>query len=90
MNPVQGYQMLNFLQWLAKTHPEIRNLDKLPLQELLDLVNEHENERLIKHENISAWQSSFYVLFHGKKDDEYEQVRRELKKFENKSQWPFG
>ncbi|MGB8347031.1 MAG: hypothetical protein WCD86_19235 [Ktedonobacteraceae bacterium] len=45
MNPVQNFATINFLQWLASSHPEVQALDHLPVKDLLGLVGEFDNNK---------------------------------------------
>lgn len=86
MNPVKGYTMINFLHWLANRHPEIRNLQKYPIEELLDLVDEFEGGKLQGNWELRAkWQNGFHFLFKDTFDWEgYGEARIELQRIEHR------
>lgn len=42
LRPVSGYDMINFLEWLRRTHPEITRLEGLSPQRFSLLVSEYE------------------------------------------------
>ena len=64
MNPVKGYTMFNFLEWLVLHHPEIQKLKNLSESKLIDLVNEFESGKLKDNDTLRRmWVSGFDYLF---------------------------
>ena len=47
MNPVPSCATINFLQWLASSHPEVQKLNQLPEKDVLELVVEFNDSKLI-------------------------------------------
>jgi hypothetical protein len=85
MNPVKGYTMINFLQWVAINHPEIKRLRDLAENELINLVDEFEGGNLKANEKlINKWLHGFkYFLFNGNSEWEgYDKARASLLSFE--------
>lgn len=46
MRPMIGHNMLNFFNWLANQHPEVKELSNLPQHNLLQLVDEFEDRQV--------------------------------------------
>jgi hypothetical protein len=86
MNPVRGYEMINFLHWVQGNHPEIASLRDLPKDELMSLVNQYEGGRMRGgSDRERQWLSSFNELFRGSSGWEgYASARRELRHLEHK------
>lgn len=86
MNPVRGYAMINFLHWVQRYHPEIRQLRGLPEGELMRLVNEYEGGKLSGNDVLEMkWRAGFHELFEGRSDWEgYASARNELNDLEHK------
>ena len=64
MNPVTGYRMINFLNWLVVHHPEVRGLKALPERQLLRLVDEFERGRLHRDDTSQRqWTEGFRFLY---------------------------
>lgn len=84
MNPVKGYTMLNFLNWLTQNHPEIRSLRTLSEDILFDLINEFEGGKLMGNQTLRyKWSEGFRYLFRSNGDWQgYDAARRELTEFE--------
>lgn len=60
MLPVKEHTMINFIEWVDKTHPEIRSLRNLGKKLLLSLVNEFEGGKLNGNEELKTkWIASF-------------------------------
>jgi len=87
MNPIRGYTMLNFLDWLEKHHPHITSLRNLPKSELLKLAGEFEGEKLINNESLTRkWLAGFKALFKRSDDwEEYALARKKLNSIETRS-----
>ncbi|MFD5145875.1 hypothetical protein [Streptomyces sp. NPDC058401] len=63
MNPVQGFTMLRFLDWLSRHHPEIRSIEDESIDHLLALVDEFEGGALRGNRELSRkWREGFRVL----------------------------
>ena len=85
MNPIRGYTMLNFLDWLEKHHPHITSLRNLTKNELLKLVGEFENGKLSNNESLTRkWLAGFDFLFRGGWE-EYDLAIEKLKLIETRS-----
>jgi len=87
MNPIRGYTMLNFLDWLEKHHFPITSLRNLTENELLKLVGEFEGEKLINNESLTRkWLAGFKTLFKKSGDWEgYGLARKKLNLIETRS-----
>jgi hypothetical protein len=63
MNPVRGYTMLSFLNWLIRTHSEIENIEDVPTSHLLILANEFEGGKLRGNDVLTRkWDAGFHFL----------------------------
>mgnify|MGYP007002411118 CR=1 FL=1 len=82
VKPVNVFLMIDFLRWLGYIHPEIRQLETLPMALLLRLVNEYIMMSHRKDNGLEEWESGFQVLFSDTLDDEYMDARRELRNLE--------
>ena len=80
MNPVTGYTMINFLEWLVLHHPEIQKLKNLSESKLIDLVNEFESGKLKDNDTLRRkWMIGFDYLFNDEGDWEgYGHARRKF------------
>lgn len=89
MNPVRGYTMLNFLDWLEKHHPHITSLRSLSKNELLKLVGEFEGGKLTNNETLTKkWLLGFDSLFKSSYDWEgYALARKKLNLIELRSNY---
>ena len=84
MNPVTGYTMINFLEWLVLHHPEIQKLKNLSESKLIDLVNEFESGKLDDDDNLRLeWVRGFEYLFNDIGDKGYDYARQILVNHEN-------
>lgn len=85
MNPVRGYTMLNFLDWLEKHHPHITSLRNLTKNELLKLVGDFGCGQLINNGCLAGkWLAGFDFLFRGGWE-EYDLAIEKLKLIETRS-----
>lgn len=89
MNPVRGYTMLNFLDWLEKHHPHITSLRNLTENELLKLVGEFEGGKLKNNESLTTkWLLGFNALFRTSGDWQgYALARKKLNLIETRSNY---
>jgi hypothetical protein len=80
MNPVRGYTMLNFINWLADHHPELPSLRGMDEEELLMLANEFESGRLYGNATLKEkWRIGFQYLLKDWGDWEgYGEARKKL------------
>jgi hypothetical protein len=80
MNPVKGFTMLNFIQWVACNRPQIKSFRSLTEQELLSLVDEFEGGKLDRNLALrNKWISGFRQLRTGTSNWEgYDVARQEL------------
>jgi hypothetical protein len=80
MNPVRGYTMLNFMDWLADRHPELPNLRNIDADQLLGLANEFEGGKLSDNGALKTkWRISFEYLLRDQGDWEgYGEARKML------------
>ena len=87
MNPIRGYTMLNFLDWLEKRYPHLTSLRHLNDNELLELVNEFEGGKLKNNQRLTnKWLDGFDFLFRGREDWEgYAFARNKLNLIEIRS-----
>ena len=87
MNPIGGYTMLNFLDWLERHHPHITSLRNLPEKELLKLVGEFEDGKLLNNERLKGkWLAGFDFLFRMSDDWQgYASARKKLNLIETRS-----
>lgn len=87
MNPVRGYTMLNFLDWLEKHHPHITSLRQLTENELLNLVGDFGCGQLRNNGCLAGkWLAGFDFLFRGIGNlKEYNLARRKLNLIETRS-----
>jgi hypothetical protein len=65
MDPVQGFTMLSFLNWLVARHPEVESLEGMPEVELLDLAAEFQNRQYLDGERAEKWKIGFSTLLQG-------------------------
>ena len=84
MNPVRGYTMLNFLNWLATHHPEVPSLKGLDEETLVGLVNEFEGGKLSHNFQLKEkWLQGFRYLINNWGDWEgYGEARRRFESME--------
>ena len=70
--------MLNFLQWVARTHSEVRSLRSLSADELLRLASEYEQGRMQPGSDLEQkWKGSFHFLLESDGDwDGYASLRK--------------
>jgi hypothetical protein len=70
--------MLNFLQWVARTHSDVRSLRSLSADELLRLASEYEQGRMGPDSDLERkWKASFDFLLDSDADwDGYASLRR--------------
>lgn len=89
MNPIRGYTMLNFLDWLEKHHPHITSLRNLTRNELLKLVGEFEGGKLRNNKRLTEkWLAGFDFLFRMSNDwEEYALAREKLNLIETRSNY---
>jgi hypothetical protein len=87
MNPVRGYTMLNFLDWLEKHHPHITSLRNLSKKELLNLVGNFGCGQSINNGCLAGkWLAGFDLLFRRIGNFlEYDLAREKLKLIETRS-----
>lgn len=85
MNPVKGYTMLNFLNWLTASHPEVHSLRSLSERDLVRLVDEYEGGKVSINPTLKAkWLHGFDYLLKNSGDWEgYELARRTLESIED-------
>ncbi|MGW3240460.1 hypothetical protein [Streptomyces olivaceus] len=63
MNPVTGFRMLRFLEWLSHSHPEVQSIKEESIFRLLTLVDEFEAGALGQNPDLSRkWIRGFRVL----------------------------
>jgi hypothetical protein len=63
MNPVRGYTMLNFLNWMIRVHPEIETIEGMPTSRLLVLANEFEGGKLRGNGVLTRkWEAGLHFL----------------------------
>lgn len=66
MNPVRGFRMLEFLNWLILTHTEIRTIRGTPRTTLMRLVDEFEHGKLYGNKDLTRkWEVGFDFLLNG-------------------------
>jgi hypothetical protein len=63
MNPVRGYTMLQFLEWIVERHPEVTSFDELPTGELMSLADQFEDGKLRGNDVLThKWKAGFDYL----------------------------
>jgi hypothetical protein len=84
MNPVTGHTMLNFIHWLATTHPEVQSLREIDEVDILNLVDEFEGGKLSNNRDLKEkWRNGFYTLLKTNNSWKgYDEARRELETIE--------
>ena len=87
MNPIRGYTMLNFLDWLERRYPHLTSLRNLNDNKLLKLVNEFEGGKLRNNQTLTnKWLAGFNRLFRSRGDCEgYALARKKLDLIEIRS-----
>ncbi|NEQ38090.1 MAG: hypothetical protein F6K40_18205 [Okeania sp. SIO3I5] len=87
MNPIRGYTMLNFLEWLQINYPQITSLRNIPENQLLDIVDQFEGGKLKNNNDlITKWRLGFDYLFTTSGDWKgYDRARKKLNIIEMKS-----
>lgn len=87
MNPIRGYTMLNFLDWLESRYPHLTSLRNLNDNELLKLVNKFEGGKLGNNQPLTnKWLAGFDFLFRSSGDWEgYDLARKKLDLIEMRS-----
>lgn len=85
MNPVQGFTMLRFLNWLVVKHPEIESLEAIPTFGLLHLAAEFEGQPL--HGQLTQkWEVGFKTLLKTNSDWKgYAEARTAARKLGSRS-----
>jgi hypothetical protein len=87
MNPIRGSVMLNFLNWVTQSHPEISSLSNLPEDNLFILINEFESGKLNGNPDLQEkWRRGFYEMLLGDTTDRtgYGLARKKLFEIEQK------
>ncbi len=81
MNPVKGYTMLNFLNWLTNSHPEVHDLRSLSEEDLVRLIDEYEEGKVSANPALKAkWLIGFNYLIKDQGDWEgYDLARQTLR-----------
>lgn len=81
MNPVGSFKMLGFIDWISRRRPDIRRLDDLDEDELLDLVQVFDGVQ--SPTGIRAWQAGFQYLGVNGNWDNYDKVRDRVRELES-------
>jgi hypothetical protein len=78
MNPVRGYTMLSFLNWMIREHPETKTIRDTPRKLLMRLVDEFEHGKLQGNEALARkWEVGFDFLLNSNGDWQgYDEARR--------------
>ncbi|XOZ32854.1 hypothetical protein ACMDCT_11605 [Halomonadaceae bacterium KBTZ08] len=66
MNPIRRAGVIAFIDWLDRTHPEVRSLRDLSEDEFLSLATEYEGFKGLQidkgHDVYRKWESTYYVF----------------------------
>jgi hypothetical protein len=81
LNPVRGYTMLKFLEWLSRNYPQIVSLKGLSEADLLRLADMFEGGKLAHNKSLGRkWRAGFDTLLRRKTDWEgYDAARQFLR-----------
>lgn len=74
MNPIRHVGVVAFIDWISRTHPEIRSLRDTPEDQFLTLATEFEASRGLRiderHQVYYKWKSTHWVFSDSASDAE--------------------
>ncbi len=66
MNPIRYAGVIAFVDWVSRTHPEVRSLHDMPEDQFLALTTEFEASKGLildqNHQLYGKWRSTHYVF----------------------------
>lgn len=74
MNPIRYAGVMAFINWISRTHPEIRSLRSTTQDQFLALATEYEASKGLrideKHEVYHKWRSTHWTFTNSASDQE--------------------
>jgi hypothetical protein len=73
MNPIRYAGVIAFIDWISRTHPEIRSLQNTTEDEFLMLATEYEAQKGLlineSHQVYMKWRATYWFFSNSPSDD---------------------